>query len=128
MSTPARRQSKPRAEPLTPEQVKALADQLDWAGQTRLHDLFVADPKSTVGAVIRTHREHFYRERQLLEQRLGIAPGQIDPEGLLTTVETDKQAMKRTGRKSTDAVKTARHKARKKIDEEAVPPRSLPLR
>jgi hypothetical protein len=123
----ARRKSKSE-EPPTAEQVKALADQLSDLGQHRLYQLFVFDPASRVGALFRTALSHFYNERVEVERKLGVAPGQIDPEGLLTTAETDKQAKKRTRRKSTNAVKTARHKLRRKVEEAAVPPRSLPLR
>jgi hypothetical protein len=117
-----------KTKPPTPEKVKAMADALSQVGQMRLHHLFMIDPNSVVGKLIRTHLALDYNERSILERRLGIAPGQIDEQELLTTVETDKEAKKRTGLKSTNAVKTARYKARKKIEEVAVPPRSLPLR
>src|SRR5262245_43592920 len=45
--TPAR---EPDRQPVpTPEEVKALADRLDWAGQTNLLYLFLSDKQSIIG-------------------------------------------------------------------------------
>jgi hypothetical protein len=116
------------------EEVEALANRLSKDDQIALARRFMANPDSWLGNYFLTILRHEMNERERLEIRLGILPepmgkpSQIDPDGLLTTDETDKEAKKRTGLKSTNAVKTARYKARKKIEAEAVPPRSLPLR
>jgi hypothetical protein len=123
---------KPRSTPLpTIEQLKALLDTHDQNGQCNFVKLLLSDPNSIAGRYIVGMLAVGVTKEEYLEERAGIAPEQIDPEGLLTSRarrETDKQIMKRTNRRSTDAVKTARQAAKKKLASSFLPPFSSPLR
>jgi hypothetical protein len=123
------RQHKPNAQAApTPEQVKALTDQMDWVGQNHLLQLFMEDEQSIIGKTILAKITVVQKKAEHLERLAGIAPEQIDPQKLLTTEETDKEAKKRTRRKSTHAVKTARYKAKERLKRTVLPPFSAPTR
>jgi hypothetical protein len=115
-----RRKSEPKVQPqqptegVTPEQIKAVIDAQDWVWQARLFQLLLSDPNSQTGqkilALFAAPQVHIAR----LEEAAGLAPGDIDPEGLLQRDESLKRAAKRLG-KGTNAVKQARHRAKERM-------------
>jgi hypothetical protein len=123
----ARPRGKPRPAP-TPAEVKALTDEMDWQGQHNLLQLYLADERSLIGGSILGLLATFQARAEYLERLAGIAPEQVDPEGLLHTDESDKELRKRTGRKSTDAVKTARQRVKKNLRKAVLPPFTAPTR
>jgi hypothetical protein len=118
---------KAAAQPVpTPEQVKALADRMDWAGQHTLLQLFLLDKQSGIGKAILAMLSIQQAGKEYLERRAGLTPEDIDPHKLLSTEETDKMAKKRTGKKSVNAVRQERHRAKKRLQQSLLPPFSAP--
>jgi hypothetical protein len=111
-----RKKSAPPPPPVAPsaEQVKALIDQMDWAGQSNLFHLLLADRKSHLGYLIRALARMIIHYKAELEKALGLAPEDMDPDKVLTTDETLKEAKKRLRAKSVGAVKQQRHRAKQK--------------
>jgi hypothetical protein len=125
----ARRKSiSTKASELRVTKVKKQIDALDANEQSNLLHMVLADPCSRCGALVRSMLTAFQQKADYLEQKAGIAPQQIDRGSLTITDETDKEAMKRTRRKSTNAVKTARYKARKKAMKAMLPPFTVEIR
>jgi hypothetical protein len=118
------RKRNPRPQPPTPQELKALIDQMDWAGQNNLLQLFLLDPKSEIGKSIRAYLAAFVQSQIAAEQAAGYGVGQVDPEALLTTDETEKEAMRRLGKPSIGAVKQAKHRAKQRLAEalKSIPP------
>jgi hypothetical protein len=120
----ARQQRKAQTTP-TPESAKALADSLDHAGQHNFILLCLQDPKSHIGGWIRGVMTCALQRAEHLEKLAGIAPGDIDPEELLSRKETLQQASKRLG-KSKNAIKQARHRAKQRRKLSLLPSFSVP--
>jgi hypothetical protein len=99
----------------TPEEIKALIDAQDWVWQGRLYQLLIRDPNSQIGNTIMGLLATSWVRIDRLEALAGIAQGTIDPEELLTRDETLKEAAKRLGKKNTNAVKQARHRAKERM-------------
>jgi hypothetical protein len=103
----------------TSEQVKALADQLDWSGQKNLLYLFLADKESVLGKTILAYLNILQVNVVRLERLAGRAPEDTDPLHVLG--KSVKQAMKATGM-SADAVRQERCRARKRQKKGMTPP------
>jgi fatty acid-binding protein DegV len=116
----SRPKSKPKVQPSTPEQIKSLIDGLDRMGQQHLLHLLLSDPLSTVGNYVKAMIAHFMVRVDILEELCGLAPEQIDPEGLRHHKETLKKQGKRRAQqrraKNTNAVKQARHRVKKRLE------------
>lgn len=98
--------------PATPEEVKALIDARDWNWQQTLWLLLVHDKTSVMGRNVLSLVARHFLTADCYESLLGVGFGDIDPEGLLQGKESLKQAKKRLGKKSTNAVKQARHRVK----------------
>jgi hypothetical protein len=117
----SRRTNQPKAQPATaqsaptPEEVKALIDAQDWNWQTNLWFLLIKDPQSIIGGKVRTYLALREVRINRLEEVAGLAPGDVDPERLLSTKESLKEAKKRLGKKTVNAVKQAKHRAKERM-------------
>jgi hypothetical protein len=98
----------------TPEELKALIDRLDGVRQAKLLNLLQSDPESIIGQAFRNLSYLHQAGIASLGGAVGLDPEVVDPDELLTRVETDKEAKKRTKKSSVGAVRQARHKARKR--------------
>jgi hypothetical protein len=120
-AAPRRKPTRRRSRSLTPKSVKAQSDRLSDQDQMRLFYLYVGDANSKVGAHIRGHLGVLWKRGNYYQMRAGVDPASVDPHRLTATEETDKAAKRRTGKRSTNAVKTARHEARQRA-KRAIPP------
>jgi hypothetical protein len=112
--------------PPTPEEVKALADKLGRSGQFNFLIQCLKDENCHVGNFIKALIKIDFDKTEYLEKLAGLSPADIDPDGLLSTVETDKEAKKRTKRQTEGAVRKARHDAKKRRERSMLPPFSAP--
>jgi hypothetical protein len=111
----------------TPESAKAIVDSFDHAGQFAFFVLCLQDQRSRFGGMLRGMLACERQRIEHLEKLAGIALGDIDPEELLTTKETLREASERLG-KNENAIKQARHRARQRMQKLlSIPPSSVLL-
>jgi hypothetical protein len=108
--------------PATPEEALALVNSQGWVWQARFLQLLLADPHSQVGRTVLAMMATQQAAKEYLEQCAGLTPEQYDPHHLLSTDETDQEAMRRTGKASVGAVRVERHKAKKRRQQSLLPP------
>jgi hypothetical protein len=114
MARPKKNRANPKGGP-TPEDIKACIDAQDWVWRERLWQLFLADPNLHIGNNVLSLLAPSWVSISRLEDLAGLGLGAIDPEGLLNREETLKEAAKRLGKKNTNAVKQARHRAKERM-------------
>jgi hypothetical protein len=123
---PRRPKTRPTPATLTPEEVKARIDALDWVGQSRLWQLLLSDPNSQIGQKALAMMSCLEQHITWLERKAEATPEFTDPEELLARRETAKQAARRLKKPTANAARQARHRARKRRATYAPPPFSAP--
>jgi hypothetical protein len=115
--------SRRKARPPSPEDIKALIDSQDLPWKSQLLALFLGDPKSFLGNFVLSTLAAQMAHIERLEAMAGLAPQNIDPCRVLSTLdsqrpgkkETLKAAKKRLGLPSAGAIKQLRHKAKERL-------------